>query len=43
MLDIVKQIKKDNEKMTIYPAHALRALGLLLVNGAPTVGRGKTF
>ena len=37
----------------IYPAHArnararracaLRALGLLLADGAPTVGRGKTF
>ena len=24
-------------------ARALRALGLLLANGAPTVGRGKTF
>ena len=27
----------------IYPAHALRALGLLLADGAPTVGGGKTF
>ena len=26
-----------------YPAHALKALGLLLADGAPTVGRGKTF
>ena len=26
-----------------YPARALRALGLLLADGAPTVGRGKTF
>ena len=26
-----------------YPARALRALGLLPVDGAPTVGRGKTF
>ena len=27
----------------IYEARALRALGLLLADGAPTVGRGKTF
>ena len=27
----------------VYPACALRALGLLLADGAPTVGRGKTF
>ena len=27
----------------IYPARALRALELLLADGAPTVGRGKTF
>ena len=26
-----------------YQARALRALGLLLADGAPTVGRGKTF
>ena len=26
-----------------YPARALRALGLLLAEGAPTVGRGKTL
>ena len=26
-----------------YPARTLRALGLLLADGAPTVGRGKTF
>ena len=26
-----------------YPARALRALGLLLADGAPTVGRGKTL
>ena len=33
-------------KITIlcyYPARALRALGLLLADGAPTVGGGKTF
>ena len=28
---------------SFYPARALRALGLLLADGAPTVGRGKTF
>ena len=28
---------------TDYPARALRALGLLLADGAPTVGGGKTF
>ena len=27
----------------LYPARALRALGLLLADGAPRVGRGKTF
>ena len=27
----------------LYPARALRALGLLLADGAPTVGGGKTF
>ena len=43
MLDIVKQIKKDNEKMTIYPAHALRALGLLLADGAPQWEGGRLF
>jgi len=26
-----------------HPARALRALGLLLADGAPTVGGGKTF
>ena len=30
-------------KMFFFPACALRALGLLLADGAPTVGRGKTF
>ena len=30
-------------KVTVYPARALRALGLLLADSAPTVGRGKTF
>ena len=27
----------------VYPTRALRALGLLLADGAPTVGGGKTF
>ena len=30
----------DNDN---YPARALRALGLLLADSAPTVGGGKTF
>ena len=30
-------------ELKVYPARALRALGLLLAAGAPTVGRGKTF
>ena len=30
-------------KLGHYPARALRALGLLLADGAPTVGGGKTF
>ena len=29
--------------LIIHPARALRALGLLLADGAPTVGGGKTF
>ena len=29
--------------MTYHQAHALRALGLLLADYVPTVGRGKTF
>ena len=29
--------------LVCYPACALRALGLLLADGAPTVGGGKTF
>ena len=40
--------KKENlqgnvKKNFDYPARALRALGLLLADGAPTVGGGKTF
>ena len=31
------------EFLNVYPARALRALGLLLADGAPTVGLGKTF
>ena len=36
----------NSKKFTLlndYPARALRALGLLLADGAPTVGGGKTF
>ena len=34
----------DNQVDIYYPARTLRALGLLLADGAPTVvGRGKTF
>ena len=29
--------------LLVFPARALRALGLLLADGAPTVGGGKTF
>ena len=29
--------------ISVYQACALRALGLLLADGTPTVGRGKTF
>ena len=29
--------------LTFFPARALRALGLLLADGTPTVGGGKTF
>ena len=41
-----KANKKEWKGATIYPAHArsaLRALGLLLADGTPTVGGGKTF
>ena len=33
----------DLVRIELYPARALRALGLLLADGAPTVRRGKTF
>ena len=46
-LQVLKMFKDIKEvlpfEITNYPAHALRALGLLLADGAPTVGRGKTF
>ena len=38
-----KSTDLKNGKITSFPARALRALGLLLADGAPTVGRGKTF
>ena len=45
MRDGYRVILRTNggEWTLIYPARALRALGLLLADGAPTVGRGKTF
>ena len=39
-------LKRNREKYfdgDDYPARALRALGLLLADGALTVGRGETF
>ena len=46
----VVEISKENKYLfniektgSFYPARALRALGLLLADGAPTVGGGKTF
>ena len=35
--------RKEKEQVIIIIQPALRALGLLLADGAPTVGRGKTF
>ena len=35
--------KEHQTKFLFYPARALRALGLLLADGTPTVGGGKTF
>ena len=32
-----------NQKYLLYPARALRALGLLLADGTPTGGRGEDF
>ena len=40
--DFRQDFRKDFGRM-IYPARALRALGLLLADGTPTVGGGKTF
>ena len=37
-----QKIDKDNQT-NFYQARALRALGLLLADGTPTVGGGKTF
>ena len=33
----------ESDSGNVYPARALRALGLLLADGAPRVGGGKTF
>ena len=35
--------RERNQEQFSYPARALRALGLLLADGTPTVGGGKTF
>ena len=40
---ISSQWNDCHSKSNSYPARALRALGLLLADGAPTVGGGKTF
>ena len=37
------QTKQNGTNIYIYQARALRALGLLLADGTPTVGGGKTF
>ena len=37
------EVAVTRQRILIYPARALRALGLLLADGAPTVGGGKTF
>ena len=39
----MKQDRRKGEQEDYNPARALRALGLLLADGAPTVGGGKTF
>ena len=39
----MKNIYGKEKNKAYYPAHALRALGLLLADGDRTVGRGKTF
>ena len=36
-------ISQNIKSYIYYPARALRALGLLLADGTPTVGGGKTF
>ena len=42
-LNSMNIVNSVNCKQAVYPARALRALGLLLADVAPTVGRGKTF
>ena len=41
--EILHQKEPLIDSLAFYPARALRALGLLLAGGAPTVGGGKTF
>ena len=49
MTTITCNVQKENKlqqiffRLLVYPARALRALGLLLADGAPTVGGGRLF
>ena len=49
MSTITCNVQKENKlqqfffRLLVYPARALRALGLLLADGAPTVGGGRLF
>ena len=40
---VAQLLATNTELSDDYPARALRALGLLLADGTPTVGGGKTF
>ena len=42
-VEVELELEKQVKSLWSYPARALRALGLLLADGAPTVGGGKTF
>ena len=39
----LKKAPQELQRTSFYQARALRALGLLLADGTPTVGGGKTF
>ena len=43
LISVYPYLEKTPNFSRFYPARALRALGLLLADGAPTVGGGKTF